>query len=132
MNTTWSPASTRVDSIGCSCNYVLTLEFALNSAKLSPYDMQRLDQLVPALTNPKAGSMRGVINGYTDSTGSEAYNQKLSERRAEAVANYLSSKGVSGKFTTTGYGEANPVASNDTADGRAQNRRIELQRTDCK
>lgn len=126
-----TPAGTRVDSIGCACNYVLTLEFALDSAELSEYDMEKLDRLVPVLTNPKAGAMRGVIDGYTDSTGSEAYNLKLSERRAEAVANYLSSKGVSGKFTTHGYGEANPVASNDTEEGRVQNRRIELKRTDC-
>ncbi len=125
-------AGTRVDAIGCSCKYVLTLEFAFDSAKLSEHDMEQLDRLVPVLTNPKAGNMRGVIDGYTDSVGSDAYNLKLSQRRAEAVADYLASKGVSGKFTTNGYGEANPVASNDTADGRAQNRRIELQRTDCK
>ncbi len=67
------------------------------------------------------------VGGYTDATGPEAYNQGLSERRADAVRSYLVSNGVSaGSLTTAGYGESNPVASNDTRDGRAQNRRVEL------
>ena len=127
-----TPAGVRVDSVGCSCDYVLTLEFALDSAELSINDMVKLDTLVPILTNPKAASVAGVIDGYTDSTGSEAYNMGLSQRRAESVDNYLHSKGIAtGRFIPHGYGEANPVASNDTAEGRAENRRVELRRTDC-
>jgi len=57
----------------------------------------------------------------------------LSQRRADAVMEYLESKGanLTGRFTATGYGEADPVASNDTEEGRAQNRRVVLHRTDC-
>lgn len=67
------------------------------------------------------------INGYTDATGTDAYNMKLSQRRAESVKSYLVGKGVAaGRLTTNGFGESNPVASNATKDGRAMNRRVEL------
>ena len=68
-----------------------------------------------------------LVEGHTDSTGSAEYNQKLSERRAEAVATYSKGLGVATtRFSTVGYGETQPVASNATADGRAQNRRVEV------
>ena len=68
-----------------------------------------------------------VVEGYTDSVGSDATNQKLSKDRAESVRAYLVSKGVpSEKITSVGKGEANPVASNDTPEGRANNRRVEI------
>ena len=64
---------------------------------------------------------------FTDSTGAESYNQSLSERRASSVASYLSSRGVpSQRLITVGGGELHPVASNDTAEGREQNRRVEI------
>jgi len=67
------------------------------------------------------------IAGHTDSTGSEQYNQQLSERRANTVAQYLRSKGVlDTRIATVGYGESRPIASNDTPEGRALNRRVEL------
>jgi len=67
------------------------------------------------------------VQGYTDSVGTEAYNQGLSQRRAESVRNYLVSGGISAaRLTAVGYGESHPVATNETADGRAQNRRVEL------
>ncbi|HLW82478.1 MAG TPA: OmpA family protein [Candidatus Acidoferrales bacterium] len=67
------------------------------------------------------------IEGYTDSVGSDAYNQKLSEDRAGTVRAYLAAQGVDpGAITSIGYGKANPVASNDTAAGRRQNRRVEI------
>jgi outer membrane protein OmpA-like peptidoglycan-associated protein len=67
------------------------------------------------------------VAGYTDSTGEEAYNQSLSERRAESVGAYMKAQGVvPGRVVTRGYGERMPVASNDTAEGRQQNRRVEL------
>ena len=67
------------------------------------------------------------IYGYTDSTGSEAYNQTLSEKRASSVARYLESQQVvSQRIVTSGKGESNPVASNDTPEGRALNRRVEI------
>jgi outer membrane protein OmpA-like peptidoglycan-associated protein len=67
------------------------------------------------------------IVGHTDSKGSDAYNQALSERRAASVREYLASQGLDGsKISTSGRGEADPVASNDTADGRQQNRRVHI------
>lgn len=68
------------------------------------------------------------VYGHTDSTGSDQHNFDLSQRRALAVANYLSAQGVdSRRFAVTGFGESRPVASNGTAEGRAQNRRVEIQ-----
>jgi outer membrane protein OmpA-like peptidoglycan-associated protein len=68
-----------------------------------------------------------AILGHTDNKGTESYNQKLSERRASAVSNYLKSQNIaSQRLTTTGFGESQPKVSNDTEDGRAQNRRVEF------
>lgn len=68
-----------------------------------------------------------VVAGYTDSNGSEAYNQQLSENRANSVAAYLQSRKVNTlRFDTVGFGEKNPIANNDTKEGRALNRRVEL------
>ena len=68
------------------------------------------------------------VNGYTDSTGSESYNMQLSQRRANSVGNYLVQSGVSpNRISAVGFGESNPVASNATPQGRAQNRRVEVQ-----
>ncbi|KPF57137.1 MAG: OmpA family protein [Alphaproteobacteria bacterium] len=68
------------------------------------------------------------INGHTDSTGSQAYNQGLSERRAMSVAGYLNSQGVDPRrVSAVGFGPNQPIASNATPDGRAQNRRVEIQ-----
>ncbi|MBX3577994.1 MAG: OmpA family protein [Rhizobiaceae bacterium] len=70
------------------------------------------------------------VYGHTDSTGSDSYNQDLSQRRALSVANYLSSQGVDGRrFVVTGFGETRPIASNANDGGRAQNRRVEIQLT---
>ncbi len=67
------------------------------------------------------------VAGHTDSVGSDAYNQKLSEQRANAVASYLQSRGLNrDRFIVVGAGESRPVASNDTESGRAQNRRVEI------
>jgi len=69
-----------------------------------------------------------AVAGHTDAIGTDAYNQGLSERRADSVADYLSSRGISrGRLQTVGYGESQPVANNADPDGRAQNRRVELQ-----
>jgi outer membrane protein OmpA-like peptidoglycan-associated protein len=68
------------------------------------------------------------VFGHTDSTGSDQHNFDLSQRRALSVANYLSAQGVdSRRFSVTGFGESRPIASNATAQGRAQNRRVEIQ-----
>jgi len=70
------------------------------------------------------------VFGHTDSTGSAQHNFDLSQRRALSVANYLTAQGVdSRRFAVTGFGKTRPIASNDTAQGRAQNRRVEIQLT---
>ena len=67
------------------------------------------------------------LHGHTDSIGSDAYNQALSDKRANAVRDYLVSKGISAnRLNAIGKGELDPVASNETPEGRAQNRRVEL------
>ncbi len=84
-----------------------------------------LDEAVSTLNEESAVSVS--VEGHTDSRGTDAYNQRLSERRAKSVADYLSTHGISGsRLSTVGFGESRPVATNDTDEGRAQNRRVEL------
>ena len=98
--------------------------FAFDSAELSNKAKNSLDKFATAL---KDSGKKAEINGYTDSTGSADYNIDLSQRRAQAVASYLESKGVKAKnLTVKGYGATNFVATNDTAEGRAQNRRVDI------
>jgi outer membrane protein OmpA-like peptidoglycan-associated protein len=99
--------------------------FDVNSANVKPESSASLQQISDVLKKyPKTNI---TVAGYTDSTGSDAYNQGLSERRASSVKFMLVSYGVDGsRVTSAGFGKSNPVASNDTADGRAQNRRVEL------
>ena len=101
-----------------------TVLFALDSADLLKDAVITLDALSAAVR--ACGRLRVVIEGHTDSTGLVNYNQWLSERRAENVANYLISAGVkAGNVQFIGYGELRPVASNANRAGRAKNRRIE-------
>src|SRR5262249_54099012 len=99
--------------------------FDFNKAQLKPSGRDVLDGAVKTLRdNP---SLHVVVEGHTDSVGSESYNQKLSERRAKAVRDYLVREGIdASRVTTRGYGKSRPVASNDTAEGRADNRRAEI------
>lgn len=100
--------------------------FVTGKSELLPAAQNQLDQVAAALKDQ--GDVKPiVVEGYTDSVGSDATNQKLSKDRAESVRAYLVSKGVpSEKISAVGKGEANPVASNDTPDGRANNRRVEI------
>jgi outer membrane protein OmpA-like peptidoglycan-associated protein len=101
------------------------ITFATDSSRISPDFQSTLDQVASTITEYTDTRVR--IAGHTDSTGSDAYNQQLSERRAQAVASYLEGRGVAAsRISTVGYGETQPVASNDTADGRQQNRRVEI------
>ncbi len=85
-----------------------------------------LDSAVDTLK--EHGSIAISVEGHTDSKGTDEYNQALSVRRATAVRDYLAGHGIDGsRMTTAGFGESRPVASNDTDEGRAQNRRVELQ-----
>ena len=99
--------------------------FDFGKFTLKPAAKSKLDQLVTDLKGIDVESV--TIVGYTDSTGSEAYNQKLSVRRAESVRDYLIDRGVDPQKTVAkGMGEQQPVASNATAAGRAKNRRVTI------
>jgi outer membrane protein OmpA-like peptidoglycan-associated protein len=99
--------------------------FPTNKATILPTGHDKLDKIVEALK--QQGNKKLLIEGHTDSQGSDTYNADLSKQRAEAVASYLQSHGVSReKITTAGLGESRPIASNDTPEGRANNRRVEI------
>ena len=117
-----------VDLDGCEVEAVISLEgvhFGFNEATLTAEAKAILNKAVGLLD--KQQKVVVEVAGHTDSVGSEEYNQKLSERRAIAVKAYLESKGITAtRLTARGYGETQPVASNDTDAGRALNRRVEL------
>lgn len=101
------------------------INFAYDSAEVQPRFRQTLDQVAGTLAQYNQTYLD--VYGHTDSTGSDAYNQDLSERRARAVADYLAGRGVQpARIGTRGYGETQPVAGNDTPEGQAQNRRVEI------
>jgi OmpA-OmpF porin, OOP family len=100
--------------------------FATGSAALTPAARASLNQFVQGEQNVKL--QRLAITGHTDSTGSATLNQHLSQARAASVQNYLMAQGVTAQqYDVTGMGSSRPVASNATAEGRAQNRRVEIQ-----
>ncbi|HKR40783.1 MAG TPA: OmpA family protein [Paraburkholderia sp.] len=100
--------------------------FAFGKADLLPDGKRALDQFVRESDSVNIGTV--VIDGHTDSVGSKAYNDRLSLRRAEAVRSYLQSRGLhAGQYEVHGYDFSRPVASNATPEGRAQNRRVEIQ-----
>jgi OOP family OmpA-OmpF porin len=102
-----------------------TITFDFDKYQLSPQAKMNLDENLQRLSSQP--DLNLVIKGYTDSTGPEDYNQKLSERRAQAVYDYLTSRGLSPeRLKTFGYGESDPVADNSTAQGRGLNRRAEI------
>ncbi|WP_085637339.1 MULTISPECIES: OmpA family protein [unclassified Pseudomonas] len=140
-----TPANTPVDHRGCPLpqypatekpapapqTEVITLSdagnvlFDFDKSDLTPAAKSQLDSLMDKLRNADVVSIKVI--GHTDSKGTDAYNQALSERRASSVAAYLLSQGLEpGKLTSEGRGEREPVADNNTDEGRAQNRRVEL------
>ena len=105
------------------------IEFEFGSDKLTPDSYASLDQIASTLNNNKA-TVRLSVQGYTDYIGTEDYNLKLSVRRAKAVKVYLLRKNVPSKSVIIiGYGEKNPIATNETSEGRQKNRRVEYQLT---
>ncbi|HDQ43876.1 MAG TPA: OmpA family protein [bacterium] len=101
------------------------VQFATARAELSPEAKDALKTVAAALKNKPEINLE--IRGYTDSIGSAASNLTLSQRRADTVKKFLVDQGISfHRLTAVGYGEADPIASNQTAKGRARNRRIEL------
>jgi OOP family OmpA-OmpF porin len=117
-----------VDRRGCTLRgeYVLQgTAFETNSDRLTQEARSILDGAVETLT--RYPDLRFEIGGHTDSTGSTEYNESLSTRRARSVHDYFASKGIAtSRMTVRGYGESSPIATNDTEDGRAQNRRVSL------
>jgi len=118
-----TPRGVVVDKNGCALTYNFDITFDNDSAVIKPQFMKKVEEFAQFLkANP---AYKAEIQGYTDSKGSAKYNQKLSERRAKAVYEALIQLGVSkDRLTYKGYGEENPIASNDTPEGRAQNRRV--------
>lgn len=123
-----TPAGAKVDSDGCECGDVVLrgVTFVTDSSEITPQGQLVLDSLVAGLAR-RAGT-KLEIRGHTDSVGSEAYNLALSQRRADSVKAYLVSKGLNAAdLSTIGLGEMQHIATNDTAEGREQNRRVTLQ-----
>jgi outer membrane protein OmpA-like peptidoglycan-associated protein len=106
-------------------NLPSSITFATNSADLNGQFYNALGGVAMVLKEYNKTVIE--VAGHTDSTGSDSYNQQLSERRASSVANYLTGQGITQqRLMTVGAGEAHPVASNDSETGRAQNRRVEM------
>jgi len=125
-----TPKGERVGPQGCTCDITRQVQFETSSAVLTEADKVILNEVAETMTRLKFVS--GTVIGHTDSTGSEAYNQALSERRAASVVTYLESRGISaGRLKASGAGELKPIADNSTREGRALNRRVVLSRTDC-
>ncbi len=101
------------------------VHFDFNKSNIRPGDAAVLDEAAATLKSHP--NLTVNVNGYCDAIGSEEYNLKLSQRRSDAVVNYLTQQGIpESRLIPHGYGKTNFVATNDTAEGRAQNRRVEL------
>lgn len=138
-----TPKGVKVDAAGCPLVAVVVVEevvivkeetivvrdvhFEFNSARLTAADKEKLNVIATRLKKDAANAQLKVT-GYTDSVGKEAYNLKLSQERAHSVVEYLISSGIprSQFVSVAGAGESNPVASNQTPEGRALNRRTEI------
>lgn len=118
-----TPKGAKVDARGC---WVLSgLLFDTDKSDIKPQYVQILDEAAEVLRNNPG--VRLEIQGHADSRASDAYNQRLSERRANAVKAYFESKGIAAsRLTAVGFGESKPVAPNTTPEGMTQNRRVEL------
>jgi len=119
-----APAPAPPDS--CEGRIVLRgVTFAFDSDEITGASMATLDFAAESLR--ECPNVRTAAEGHTDSVGNDAYNQGLSQRRAESVRDYLASHGVSpSRLQARGYGESRPIADNSTEDGRTLNRRVEL------
>ena len=122
-----TPKGDKVDSVGCTIKDEIKLAgvtFATDSADLVPESDYVLSYAVATLQ--KYPGIVIEVHGHTDDRGSAKHNLLLSQRRAESVMKYLKDHGVTNTMTAKGYGKANPIADNKTADGRLENRRVSL------
>ena len=120
-----APAAAEPIPAGTHIGELKGAHFAFDSAKITPEGEARLADTVATLKSHP--DVRVAVNGYTDSVGSQAYNVKLGQRRADSVKDFLVSQGIdSSRISTASFGKESPVASNDTAEGRAENRRVEI------
>ena len=121
-----APAAAAPVATASKVTFAADAFFDFDKAVLKPEGKAKLDELASKVQGINLEVIVAV--GHTDSVGSDAYNQKLSERRAQAVKGYLESKGIDkSRVYTEGKGEKQPVADNKTKDGRAQNRRVEIE-----
>jgi OmpA-OmpF porin, OOP family len=121
-----APAPTKSAVVTAEGTWIFKgVQFETNSAELKTSSYPVLDEIVAGMKEQP--DLRVEIQGHTDSRGSKALNDRLSQQRAESVMAYLVSKGISrDRLSARGYGPDKPVASNDTVQGRAENRRVEL------
>ena len=119
-----TPKGTVVDVDGCTKIIRLHVKFDFDKSTVKPAFMPEIQKVADFMKQNPGYNV--VLEGHTDSKGSDAYNMKLSDQRAKAVAKALSTLGVAGaKVTTEAYGESKPVATNDTEVGRTENRRVD-------
>jgi outer membrane protein OmpA-like peptidoglycan-associated protein len=117
-------AAVRQEARGMVITLSGSVLFASGKSELLPSAQQRLDQVAVAL---KTGNRSILIEGYTDSRGSNVHNQQLSQSRAQSVLDYLTPRGVQpDRLRAVGLGSTKPIAENNTAEGRANNRRVEI------
>jgi OOP family OmpA-OmpF porin len=121
-----TPSGQAVNAKGCHIVFSLKgVHFAFNSAQLGQEADAELDRAVKMLKQNSGINVE--VQGHTDSSGAEDYNQQLSQRRAQSVVDYLVRNGISSsRLTARGYGEGSPTASNETKEGRARNRRVDF------
>lgn len=123
-----TPKGLKVDSDGCVITQTIVLRainFVFDTADLTEPSKTSIDEVYAVFKSQP--NLKLEVGGHTDSKGSDAYNLKLSQRRADAVKAYLVSKGANaGNITAKGYGESRPISSNDSPEGRADNRRVEF------
>jgi peptidoglycan-binding protein ArfA len=124
---TATPAPNRCADVQADINNMLRtpIQFDTNGYAVAAASQQMLSGVANSIK--ECPDARVAVKGYTDNTGNDAINQPLSENRAKSVADFLVSQGIAaGNVTSQGFGSSSPVASNDTAEGKAQNRRVEI------
>lgn len=115
-----------VDGYGCPQTMILNINFGYKKVTLSEDDVKDLEKFAKFLKDNRGYQV--VIYGHTDSAGSQAYNRKLSQKRADSVKEGLIRYGINEtRLTSIGKGEAEPIADNKNKEGRAKNRRIEIE-----